>query len=69
MNVNKFPQTPWIDVAASGIFSQRSGLHMETNQTNQLENGIEHETYLNSSASSPHTDLSRLIRAMGTITV
>ena len=29
MNVNKFDQTPWIDVAASGIFIQRSGLEIE----------------------------------------
>ena len=38
MNVNKFDQTPWIDVAASGIFAQRSGLEMENRSDNPLKN-------------------------------
>ena len=70
MNVNRFAQTPGTEEAAFGIFSQRSGLGGEKNKSdNQIKKEFKNKTNLNSEASSPQTDLSRLIRAIGIITV
>ena len=68
MNVIIFPQTPGIDEAAFGIFSQRSGLDIKPvrNYQMMIMNEIVNETNLNSAESSPHIDLSRLMRTMGT---
>ena len=66
MNVIIFAQTPGIDVAAFGIFSQRSGLGIEPIRNCQMMimNEIVNETNLNSAESSPHIDLSRLMRTI-----
>ena len=69
MNVNTFAQTPGTEVAAFGIFAQRSGLeNKKTRSDNQIKNEIKNKTDLNSLASSPQIDLSRLMREIGIIT-
>ena len=66
MNVNMFAQTPGTEETAFGIFSQRSGL--EKKQVGwPITKKSKNKTNLNSAASSPQTDLSRLIMLMGII--
>ena len=67
MNVNRFAQTPGIDETASGIFSQRSGLGGKSVGQPIIKNKIENRTYLNSTASSPQIDLSRLTMLIGIV--
>ena len=63
LNVIMFAQIPGTDWASSGILVQRSGLKKKANWiTVQKEKT---KTNLNSIESSPHIDLSWLIRPIG----
>ena len=66
MNVNWFAQTPGIEEAAFGIFSHRSGLGKKKSRITNCKTKLRTKTNLNVAASSPHIDLSRLMREIGT---
>jgi hypothetical protein len=69
MNDKMFAQTPGTEEAPCGIFSQRSGLGEKKNRSdNHLQKILRNKTNLNSVASSPQVDLSRLMRLIGIIT-
>ena len=67
MNVIRFAQTPGTEEAILGIFSQRSGLE-KGNISDYKSNKIKSEKNLNSAASSPQIDLSRLMTLIGIVT-
>ena len=64
MNADILAQTSGTALAACGILAQRSGLEKKTDQI--INSGQENEN-LNSVASSPHTGLSWLMRAIGIV--